>query len=158
MEAVKSTLNNTSYIKLHGSYGWVSPNGGTQMVIGKNKADDINREPLLKWYAELFEEQIYEGNKKLLIIGYSFGDKHINDVLLKGVREHNLGIYIINPTDPENIKNILEGYHEGSFDLLDTQYIWKGVRGYFPYTLRQIFPPDQSDTTILAEIKKALSS
>ena len=100
MEKVKATLNNASYIKLHGSYGWTSSHGGNQMVIGKNKASDIDQEPLLKWYSELFQNLIYEGGKKLLIIGYGFADDHINDVLLKGVQEHGLSLYVISPTNP----------------------------------------------------------
>ena len=160
MEKAKASLNNPSYIKLHGSYGWISSRGGTQMVIGKNKADDINQEPLLKWYSELFRDSIYEGNKKLLIIGYGFRDEHINDILLKGVQEHNLSLYIISTTDPEVFKNRLEGRptHSGSWETSKYFPIWKGVRGYFPYTLRQIFPPDQSETTISKELMKALSN
>ncbi len=158
VDRAKSNLCNASYIKLHGSYGWTSSSGSTQMVIGKNKVEDINREPLLKWYLDLFQDAIYEGSKKLLIIGYGFGDEHINRILLKGVQDYNLSIYIINPTDPENVKKVLEGYQEGTYSVADTHAIWKGVRGYFPYSLRQIYPPDQSSTTMAMEIKKALES
>lgn len=159
VEKAKGTLNNASYIKLHGSYGWISSHGGNQMVIGKNKESDIDQEPLLKWYFELFQELIYEGDKKLLIIGYGFADSHINDILLKGVQEHRLSIYVINPTNPETFKNRLEGKpeHLVSYEVSKYLKIWDGVRGYFPYTLRQIFPPDQSKTTIVEEIKKSLA-
>ncbi len=159
VERAKPTLNNPSYIKLHGSYGWVSSHGGNQMVIGKNKTNDINQEPLLRWYFDIFQGLIYEGGKKLLVIGYGFADNHINDILLKGVQEHGLSLYIINPTDPETFKNRLEGKpaHFGSYEVSKYLKIWDGVKGYFPYTLRQIFPPDQSKTTIFQEIKKSLS-
>lgn len=159
LEKSKSTLNNSSYIKLHGSYGWISSRGGNQMVIGKNKVADINQEPLLKWYFDLFQSLVSEGDKKLLVIGYGFGDSHINDILLKAVEEHNLSLYIINPTDPEVFKNKLEGRpdHSGSYKISKYSKIWKGVKGYFPYTLREIFPPDQSKTTIAEEIRMSLS-
>lgn len=159
VEKIKNTLNNSSYIKLHGSYGWVSCRGGSQMVIGKNKEDSINQEPLLRWYFEIFKNLIYEGNKKLLIIGYGFGDIHINDILLKGVEEHGLNLYVINPTDPEVFKNKLEGKPEqpASYEISKYSKLWSGVRGYFPYSLRQIFPPNQETTTIFSEIKNALS-
>lgn len=159
IEKAKSVLNNASYIKLHGSYGWISSHGGNQMVIGKNKASDIDQEPLLKWYFEIFQNLIYEGGKKLLIIGYGFADNHINDILLKGVQEHDLNLYVINPTDPETFKNKLEGKpaHLVSYEVSKYIKIWDGVKGYFPYTLRQIFPPDQSKTTIFQEIKKSLA-
>lgn len=159
MEKVKATLNNTSYIKLHGSYGWLSSRGGTQMVIGRNKADDINREPLLKWYLDLFQEAIYEGGKRILIIGYGFGDTHINDILLKGVQEHGLSLYVINTMDPEDFKNILEGRPSipASYEVSRYFKIWDGVRGYFPYSLREIYPPDQNITTIAAELKRIVT-
>lgn len=160
MDGVKASLNNASYIKLHGSYGWTSSQGTSQMVIGKNKVEDINKEPLLRWYFQIFEDLIKEGNKKLLIIGYGFGDAHINDILLKGVQEHGLSLYIINPTDPESFKNILEGRpsHSGSWEVSKYFKIWSGVKGYFPYSLRQIFPPDQTTTTVWTEIKRALEN
>lgn len=159
VEKAKSTLSNASYIKLHGSYGWVSSHGGNQMVIGKNKAGDIDQEPLLRWYFEIFQNLVYEGNKKLLVIGYGFADNHINDILLKGVQEHGLSLYVVNPTDPETFKNRLEGKpaHFGSYDVSKYLKIWDGVKGYFPYTLRQIYPPDQSRTTVAQEIKRSLS-
>ena len=125
------------------------------MVIGKNKADNINQEPLLKWYSQLFQNAIYEGGKKLLIIGYGFGDDHINDILLKGVQECGLSIYIINPTDPEIVKDKLYGKpsHSGMWEVSKYSKIWDGVKDISPYSLRQIFPPDQSVTTIAREIK-----
>ncbi|MCE9585629.1 SIR2 family protein [Candidatus Nomurabacteria bacterium] len=160
VEKVKNTLNNASYIKLHGSYGWISSHGGNQMVIGKNKVNDIDQEPLLKWYFEIFQNLIKEGNKKLLIIGYGFADNHINDILLNGIQEHGLSLYIISTTDPETFKNRLEGKpsHLGSWEVSKYSKIWDGVKGYFPYSLRDIYPPDQSITTISLEIKKALES
>ncbi len=159
VEKIKTTLNNPSYIKLHGSYGWTSSRGGNQMVIGKNKMSDIREEPLLKWYFDVFSNLIYEGNKKLLIIGYGFADEHINDILLKGVQEHNLSLYVIDPIDPEILKNKLAGKpaHFGTYEVSKYLKIWDGIRGYFPYTLRQIFPPDQTRTTIAEELKRSLS-
>jgi len=160
IEKAKNTLNNASYIKLHGSYGWISSHGGNQMVIGKNKVNDIDQEPLLKWYFEIFQNLIKEGNKKLLIIGYGFADNHINDILLNGIQEHGLSLYIISTTDPEMFKNRLEGKpsHSGSWEVSKYSKIWNGVKGYFPYSLREIYPPDQSVTTISLEIKKALGN
>ncbi|MCX6753860.1 MAG: SIR2 family protein [Candidatus Nomurabacteria bacterium] len=160
LEKTKNTLNNASYIKLHGSYGWISSHGGNQMVIGKNKVNDIDQEPLLKWYFEIFQNLIKEGNKKLLIIGYGFADNHINDILLNGIQEHGLSLYVISTTDPETFKNRLEGKpsHSGSWEVSKYSKIWDGVKGYFPYSLREIYPPDQSVTTISLEIKKALEN
>jgi len=93
-----------SYIKLHGSYGWRSSDGSNQMVIGKNKSEIIAREPLLKWYFELFQKVIAEGSKKILIVGYGFGDQHINQVLADGVEKYGLQIYIISTKSSPELK------------------------------------------------------
>ncbi|MAF13339.1 MAG: hypothetical protein CMI53_00395 [Parcubacteria group bacterium] len=63
-----------AYVKLHGSYGWLSSDGEEHIVMGTNKIDQIGREPLLRWYSEIFKSYIQEGDRKLLIIGYGFGD------------------------------------------------------------------------------------
>jgi hypothetical protein len=150
---VKSDISRYSssiYIKLHGSYGWLSSKGDNIMAIGINKLEYINQEPLLKCYFELFQNAIREGSKKLLIIGYGFRDDHINDVLLEGIKNYALRLYIINPTKLIDLRNNL---NNAALDEL-----WLKVERYDAYSLKQIFPPDQSKTTILQEIEKALAS
>jgi len=142
------------YIKLHGSYGWKSSaDGSTLMVLGMHKDELIKREPLLRSYFDIFRKVIGECNKKLLIIGYGFRDKHINDMLVKGIEDNNLRLFIINPTNPEEFSLNL---NRNTF--LGTQGIWEGVAGYFPYTLREIFSPDQERTSYLDEIKETLTA
>jgi hypothetical protein len=151
-KATLESAGNFVYIKLHGSYGWLSSNGAdNQMVIGYDKLNDINKEPLLKWYLELFEKVIKEGAKKLVIIGYGFGDEHINDILLEGVNNYELRPYIISPTDPEMFMKRLR---EKKLDE-----IWKNLGGYFPCTLKQMFPhsQDQHPTPLYHEFKNAIS-
>ena len=138
-----------AYIKLHGSYGWKSANGSTQLVIGKNKVGSIGTEPVLKYYFDLFEAAIKQGSKKLLIIGYGFQDQHINEVLLDGVKNHSLKIYIIGQ-NPQSVKERIEGGHYYAKDILE------GVAGYFPYTLKEIFPGNQQKTVHLEDIEEAL--
>lgn len=127
------------YVKLHGSYGWLSANQQNQMVLGKNKKQDIAKEPLLKWYFEIFTDAIKEDGKKLLIIGYSFRDEHINKILIDGVKNHGLKLYILTPTDPQVFKNNLYAYVRDG--------LWEGVRGYFSCTVRELlrngYEPEQ---------------
>lgn len=138
-----------AYIKLHGSYGWKSANGSNQLVIGKNKVGSIGNEPLLKCYFNLFESVIRQGSKKLLIIGYGFQDQHINEVLLDGVKNHGLKIFIVGQ-NPRSVKERIENGHYYAKEILS------GVRGYFPYTLKEIFPANQEDTVYFNDIKNAL--
>jgi len=140
-----------AYIKLHGSYGWKSSDGLNQMVIGKNKSELIESEPLLKWYFELLQKVIAEGNKKILIVGYGFGDQHINQVLVEGVEKYGLQIYIISTRSPSDLKQHFE--RGGHFYALP---ILKGLRGYFPYQLKEIFPGNQDETVYFKQIKQAL--
>ena len=70
--AVDLPSNECHYIKLHGSFGWKSsdPNRSDKLVIGRNKETQIDDEPLLKWYFDLFKQVLLRGGIKLLIIGY----------------------------------------------------------------------------------------
>lgn len=140
------------YIKLHGSYGWLTADGTQQMVLGKNKPEAIEKEPLLKRYFDIFQTAIKEGNRKMLIIGYRFQDEHINKILLEGVGEFGLKIYIINPNSPSDFKDYLDHYIHYALPL------WSSVRGYYPYTLKQIFSPNQEKTIMLKEIIDSLQS
>lgn len=140
------------YIKLHGSYGWLSANRESQMVIGTDKENDIQKEPLLKWFFELFRSVIKEGSKKLVVLGYGFRDKHINQILLDGVKNYGLKLYIISPSSPYQFKENLRNGHYYAMPL------WESLGGYFSYTLREIFPPDQSKTSYIDEILKTLKA
>ena len=151
--------NGPFYIKLHGSYGWLSAQSGQNdaMVIGSNKKEDIEKEPLLKWYSELFQKEIDEGDKNLLIIGYGFRDEHINKILVKGIKNNGLKLYVINPTSPKEFKGELNDVpHLG----MNSTTIWEAIYGYFPYRLSQIFPGGSlsypQGTVLVREIYKAM--
>jgi len=141
----------SAYIKLHGSYGWKSADGSNQLVVGKNKVGSIGNEPLLKTYFDIFESTIKQGGKKILIIGYGFQDKHINEALLDGVKNHGLKLFIVGQ-NPRSVKERIENGHYYAKDILS------GVGGYFPYLLKEIFPSNQEDTVYFNDIKNALQS
>ncbi len=125
-----SLLKEGSYflIKLHGSYNWKSYDGSDMMVIGRGKRKQIHKEPLLTYYYDLFKEVLFQDQRRLLVIGYGFGDEHINSVLSEAVREHKLKIYILSPESPKSFK---EKLCDGSQKSEDTINIWEGVSGYF---------------------------
>ncbi|MFA7685279.1 MAG: SIR2 family protein [Candidatus Gracilibacteria bacterium] len=142
----------SQYIKLHGSYGWLSNDGSHRMIVGKNKLDDINSIPLLKYYFEIFKRTILEGNKKkILIIGYGFQDPHINEVLLEGVEKHETKIFVINPSDLGSFVENLANSTPPCSKLL------KGLGGYYPNVLKDILPPNQSFTPVFENLLKSLS-
>lgn len=150
------------YVKLHGSHGWLSYTGKAQMIIGKNKTEDIEQEPILKWYFELFKEALNRTDVKLFVIGYSFRDQHVNDLIVKAIEEFKLKIYVISPENPETLRDRLEdkipngGYEVNSHNMK----IWGAIHGYFPYSLADIFPNDQFQTVtqVAKDLKKLLGS
>jgi hypothetical protein len=121
---------NFLYVKLHGSYGWRTREKPDRLVIGKFKEDTIKASALLKWYFEVFNWAIQRPNQKLLVIGYGFNDKHINDVLKKGIANSGLRLFVVDPRSPREFRWHLE--NQGAVEIL------KGLGGYFPYTLRSI--------------------
>jgi hypothetical protein len=114
-------------IKLHGSCNWTSFDGSDTMVIGKGKKDKILTEPLLKRYFQIFNYVLSQERHRLFIIGYGFGDKHINEIISKAITCHGLKVYILSPESPEKLK---EKLCEGLDKSVDTINIWKGISGY----------------------------
>jgi SIR2-like domain len=133
------------YIKLHGSFGWLSASGANAYVIGREKDTQIIAEPLLSWYFDLFKEALSAKEKKLLLIGYSFKDKHINNVIANSVAQSGLRLFVISPLEQHKfVKQLLE---KENGDIL-----LSALTGYFPYRLLDIFPQDQSETHAWREI------
>ena len=120
------------YIKLHGSYGWLSKDGSEAMVIGEGKTGRIEKEPLLKWFLSIFEEVLHAGNRNLVVIGYGFGDHHINAILIDAIKDSGLRLHVVCPMEPEAFKAHVKELHG---DKIKQYYygheIWNGLCGYY---------------------------
>ncbi|KAA0075883.1 SIR2 family protein [Tardiphaga sp. P9-11] len=81
------------YFKLHGSSDLIQERLIT-MIMGTGKSDAIQKTPLLKWSMEQFEQQLLTPFTRLMVIGYSFLDDHINKIILAAAKT-GLQIYII---------------------------------------------------------------
>jgi hypothetical protein len=66
--------------KLHGSSNWQTEAGEQLLIMGNAKTGAIDRFPVLRRYHDEFAARVGEGNAKLMVIGYSFQDDHINAV------------------------------------------------------------------------------
>ena len=64
------------------------------MVIGNRKAQQIAEQSLLSWYFDVFRAIVSEGDVRLMVIGYSFADEHINEAIAAAVRNHGLRVFI----------------------------------------------------------------
>lgn len=85
------------YIKLHGSCNWNNgTSGGRVLIMGGQKAINIGQFPILSWYRQQFREFLLRPNARLMVIGYSFSDAHINEAIGEGV-DKGLKLFIIDP-------------------------------------------------------------
>lgn len=149
-----STINNNdvitstfSYIKLHGSQNWLSSDGSRAMVLGMGKNEQVQREPLLAKYFEIFKETLSLGDVRLLIVGYGFRDEHVNEIMKEAIEKHGLKIYIVSPESPNEFHRSLRHHKDHSI-------FWNGLGGYFRCTLLQMFPKDQSESVYYQELKE----
>lgn len=139
--------SNFFYIKLHGSQNWVSSPGSQTMVIGRRKSRRLREEPLLSWYFDIFKDVVLQQNRRLLIIGYGFRDNHINRVISEAVEKHGLKIFVISPQPFEDFKrNINRSVYR--------RKILKGLSGYYPFSLLDMFPADQSTTRFYQDLRE----
>jgi hypothetical protein len=82
-------------IKLHGSFNWKSAEDQRVMVIGGNKTKSIEDSDLLSAYSDLFKEVLNAGDVRLFVIGYSFGDPHINEIISNAAWGSGLKLFIM---------------------------------------------------------------
>ena len=86
------------YFKLHGSTNWIAGEGqGRLLIMGGNKAVEIGQYPILTWYHKRFGEYLSCPNTRLMVIGYSFSDYHINDAIMQAADKGELRLFIVDP-------------------------------------------------------------
>jgi hypothetical protein len=95
--------------KLHGSYNWFAePKGERLLVIGGNKTGSIKAFQVLKRYQEEFLNMLLLPDTHLMVIGYSFGDPHINNAIQaaanKGLRLFIIDALGVDVIDKRNIR------------------------------------------------------
>jgi hypothetical protein len=95
-ETFRLNADSLPYIKLHGSCDWIVDRG-LLLTLGGNKAANIAKYPILRWYHAEFAKALTTPNTKLMIIGYSFNDGHINEAIQRAVKQGGLSVFIIDP-------------------------------------------------------------
>lgn len=127
------------YIKLHGSYGWVSQDGRDMTVIGHGKSDIIRSEPLLEWHLSLFEEVLRERERNLVVIGYGFRDEHINEVIADAMRDSGLKLFVVSPELPLDFKERLRFDPSLQRPLPRGDDLWRGLFGYYCTSVTELY-------------------
>ncbi len=84
--------------KLHGSSNWRTEAGEQLLIMGNAKTGAIQRFPVLRSYHHEFAARLGERDSKLMVIGYSFQDEHINAVIERASTKHGLRTYLVNPS------------------------------------------------------------
>jgi SIR2-like domain len=112
--------NDQPIYKLHGSYNWFAePHGERLVVMGGNKTASIDTFRVLAQYQDEFQAMLSQPDTQLMVIGYSFGDPHINDAIqtaaTKGMR-----IFIVDTLGVDVIdkRRIRPGLIEPATDLM----------------------------------------
>lgn len=83
--------------KLHGSVNWRTSGGSPLLVIGGSKDATIKGSTLLSGYLNEFDRCLHAEQTKLMVIGYSFQDEHINSVIQSASDRAGLQTYLVNP-------------------------------------------------------------
>jgi SIR2-like domain len=113
--------NDQPIYKLHGSYNWFAePHGERLLVMGGNKTASIGTFRVLARYQDEFQAMLSQPDIHLMVIGYSFGDAHINGAIqtaaTKGLRifiVDTLGVDVIDKRNtraqiPEPVTDLME--------------------------------------------------
>lgn len=135
------------YIKLHGSLNWRTSDHQQLVITGQRKIEKIKTIGLLNWYWDILRDVLSQGDAKVLIIGYGFKDKHLNEVLAQSIFEKNLKIYIVSPESFSSVRVTAKQYQFN-------RALEKGLNGYFQTDLLDLFPSDQSKTQLLQDIEE----
>jgi len=83
--------------KLHGSSNWMDDGGKPVLIIGSGKSGAIQRYPVLKEYHAQFATRLKQPDTRLMIIGYSFQDEHINAVIENASSSCGLLTFLVDP-------------------------------------------------------------
>jgi hypothetical protein len=135
--------------KLHGSVNWRDADNQALMIIGGDKAQQIQTHPILSSYAEIFEAQLSRPESRLMIIGYGFRDHHINRVIARGVYEHGLQFFVICPEGAKVAEAFRSDVHPGAaltvfgYDLEDV--FTRGCVEISIRSLSEIFGTDRGE-------------
>jgi hypothetical protein len=107
------------------------------MVVGTGKNDQIASSPLLAWYFDIFRNVLSAGGVRLMIVGYGFGDEHVNAIIGNAVEHHDLKVFIWDAG--LNLRQRILAAPHGAM-------IWSGVLSTASRQIIEVFPSNQAET------------
>lgn len=124
------------YVKLHGS--WKGQAARYPLVIGQNKGEAISGSELLSWYFRAFAAAISAGNRRILIIGYGFGDAHVNQALGIAARNNDLQLSVMTRSAGDLIQTLR--------NRPDCKDVLEGLRNVYDEPMSSLYPTNQEFT------------
>jgi SIR2-like domain len=96
------------YFKLHGSMNWQDRDGERLLVMGGNKGTTRANHPILMWYGDKFVEMLSRPGARLMVMGYSFADDHINRLIQEGWENggKTLSMFIVQPHGIQSLREV----------------------------------------------------
>jgi hypothetical protein len=90
------------YFKLHGSID-IQDGPNMMLVLGGDKEVDIASHPLLRSYHAQFRSWLNMPRARLMVIGYSFADAHINRIIFDAIETSDLKLFLVGPDGAKTI-------------------------------------------------------
>jgi hypothetical protein len=84
------------YFKLHGSID-IQDGRNMMLILGGDKEADIAKHPILEAYHEQFRWRLNISGTRLMVIGYSFADAHINKMIFEAIENSRLKLFLVGP-------------------------------------------------------------
>lgn len=141
------TTKEANLYKLHGSINWIEKDKN----IVQSNADDTNiiiYPTILKHietaqipYSPLFRDlsiQLQKPNSTLIIIGYGFGDDHINNLILQNLSHQDFNLIIFGNIEERNILEIKNQYTSLSVHIIGGKIDWKTEAHFFEYIVNEL--------------------
>jgi len=147
--ATHGLLGHFNVIKLHGSFNWRTADARSALVVGTEKSGQIAASPLLTWYFDIFRKVLSAGSVRLLVVGYGFGDEHVNAAFADAIDHHDLKLFIWD-RGPNLRERVLAAPYGAS--------LWKGLLSTATRPMIEVFPSNQAETQEYRRIQETFFS
>jgi hypothetical protein len=132
-------------VKLHGSFNWRTADVRNGLVLGTEKSGQIAASPLLSWYFDIFRKVLSAGDVRLMVVGYGFGDEHVNAAIADAIDHHGLKEFIWDTGS--DLKDRILAAPFGAF-------LWRGLLSTATGPMIEVFPSNQAETQEYRRIRE----
>lgn len=113
------TTKEANLYKLHGSINWIAK--GSKIISSNTNDGNViiyptilkHQETTQSPYSELFRElsiQLQRPNSTLVVIGYGFGDDHINNIIFQNLLNEDFTLIIFGDKEESRVKKVIQNY------------------------------------------------